>query len=176
MGDVVTHSRSFTGNLTNLGHFLFPISNQCGAPALTEAIESGALYQNGICIARLNQLQKTALRKRDHFPVPDYHMIQYTNVHQQQGRLQSIRYSAVRLTRLGNSRWMVVGKDHGSRIVIQRPLNDLPSMHAGSIDGAVEQFFEFYQPMLIVQIHAGKDFSAVLPELAFEKAASLAGV
>ena len=86
-------------------------------------------------------------------------MVQHTNVHQRQGRLQAVCNSAVSLAWLSHTGRMIVGENYGCGIIMQYLLDHFPRMHACTVNGAKKQFFILDQTMLIIEIQAGEDFS-----------------
>ena len=51
-----------------------------------------------------------------------------------------------------------MGDGNGSRIVLQRQLDDFSRMYPGAVDGAAEKLLVLDEPMAFVEIRAAKHF------------------
>jgi hypothetical protein len=66
-------------------------------------------------------------------------MVEHPHVDQRQRLLQALSQLAIRLAWLGHAGRVIVGEDDRRRILRQRTLDHLSRIHAGTVDGAVEQ-------------------------------------
>jgi len=64
----------------------------------------------------------------------------------------------IRLARVGDPAWMIMGEDGRRRVMAHGGLEHLARMHARPVDGAPEQFFERDHPMTVIEPEHGEDF------------------
>jgi hypothetical protein len=87
-------------------------------------------------------------------PVADDEVIEHPHVHECQRLLQAPRDELIRLARLEDTRWMVVGEDQCRGVVQQGLAQHLARVNAGAVDRAAEQLFEGNQPVAVVEVQA----------------------
>ena len=80
-----------------------------------------------------------------------------THLDQFQRLLQMARDVAVGLAGFGHAGRVVVGENHGGRIVRQAAAHDLARMDAGAIDRPAEQLLAGDHAVAVVEEHAGED-------------------
>ena len=95
-------------------------------------------------------------------------MIEDANVDQRKCVLEPSGDGLVRMTWLGDTRGMVVEKDDGGRVDLQRPLNDDPRMDRGAVDGALEQLHRIDHAVAVVQEEAAEHLRFAFGELQAE--------
>jgi len=91
-------------------------------------------------------------------------VIQCSHIHQGEGVFQSLRDALIRLAGLGNSAWIVMGEDSHRRVMAHGGFDHLARMHACSVDGAPEKFFEGNYPVPVINPEHGEDFMFELAE------------
>ncbi len=95
-------------------------------------------------------------------------MIEDTNVHQCQCVLEPSGQRLVGMTRLGDTRGVVVKKDDGGRVDLQRPLNDDARVNRCAVDGALEQFHRLDDAVAVVQEEAAEHLCLAFGEFEAE--------
>ena len=87
-------------------------------------------------------------------PVTDDEVIENPDIDERQRLLQAPGDELVRLARLENSRWVVMGENERRGIVRQSLAQHLPGMHPGTVDRAAEQLLEGDEPVAVVEEQA----------------------
>ncbi len=86
--------------------------------------------------SQTGDLQQSPLGE-GHDVVADHNMIEHAHVNQRQRIFQALRDVAIGRTRFGHTGRMIVRKYNRRGIVLQRLANDFSRVHAGAVDGPV---------------------------------------
>ncbi len=102
-------------------------------------------------------------------------MIEYAHVDERKRVAQSHGDEFVCATRFGDSRGVIVRKDHCDGVVRERLPQYFTRVYAGAVDNAAEKFFGGDQAVSDVEIKAAEYLVWSIMRLRVEKASSLEG-
>ena len=91
-------------------------------------------------------------------------MVEYADVDGFERDAQLARDGDVGLAGLGDSRGVVVGQDHRGGVIGQAAFHHFPRIDRGAVDGALEQFVEPQDVMLVGQEDATEDLALAIAE------------
>lgn len=114
-------------------------------------------------------LQEPPFGEREAGAITHDEVIEDPDVEQRQRIAQSPGDELVRLARLGDSRRMVVRKDHRRRVVRECLPHDFARMHAGAVDRAAEELVEGDQAMAVVEVQAAEHLVRPVAQLGDEE-------
>ena len=90
-------------------------------------------------------------------------MIEHAHVDQRQRIGQPARQLPVRLAWFGDTGGMVVGQDHRCSILRKGPLDHLPRVDAGAVDGGVEELLVGQGTMVGLEEKASEQLVRFVP-------------
>ena len=122
------------------------------------------LYQNAPFGASRKPLHQAPFGEGNDLGAADDEVVEYADVNGFERDAQLARDGDVGMAGFGDSRGVVVRQDHRGGVVGQAAFHYFPRIDRGAVDGALEQFVEPQDVMLVGQEDATEDLALAIAE------------